>query len=268
MSNWAKALAWYQSQIGFREGPNNANPYAAEVRARVQWEVPGWWANTPYCGIFVMAGHLVGGGTIPGTGVRSEYCPTAVNNWKAAGRWGEYPRVGAWVYFRNGRGVWYHVGVVESFDDTHITTIEANTFADGSSGSGNGVYRKRHRRRDAYVGGYGYPAYVSSPQPEPVQQLLEDDDMGFLVQYSHGPDQPVGLWFLLSNDLTTKTHVKDEATLNNLKASGVKVVPMSKEQLDNAVWGGMDGFTSGEDVAAASSNPRIEQILRAAGLLA
>lgn len=162
MSSWDTALAWYRSQIGFREGPNNANPYAAEVRNRVTWDVPGWWANTPYCGIFVMAGHLIGGGTIPGTGVRSEYCPTAVNNWKAKGQWGEYPRVGAWVYFRNSRGVWYHVGVVESFDATHIVTIEANTFADGSSGSGNGVYRKRHRRRDAYVGGYGYPDYSAA----------------------------------------------------------------------------------------------------------
>ncbi|MER6066294.1 peptidoglycan-binding domain-containing protein [Streptomyces sp. NPDC001792] len=74
-----------------------------------------------------------------------------------------------------------HTGLVYDYDDDpdgFIYTIEGNTNADGSP-EGDGVYEKKHRRKDAYVFGYGYPAFAESiksadpawkdkaPKPEP-----------------------------------------------------------------------------------------------------
>jgi hypothetical protein len=82
------------------------------------------------------------------------YTGTSIAGWKAQGRWGDTPRVGAQVFFGNN----VHTGLVGSFDATNIYTIEGNTNVTGSP-EGDGVYQKTHRRTDPYVTGYGYPAY-------------------------------------------------------------------------------------------------------------
>ncbi|MBO0918838.1 CHAP domain-containing protein [Streptomyces laculatispora] len=87
-------------------------------------------------------------------------CATATSWWKQQGRWSDYPAVGAQVMFGPGGGS--HTGIVIAYDATTITTIEGNTNTSGSA-EGDGVYRKVRQRRDAYVYGYGYPAYPAYP---------------------------------------------------------------------------------------------------------
>ncbi|WP_102922565.1 CHAP domain-containing protein [Streptomyces noursei] len=82
-------------------------------------------------------------------------CTAGVQWFKSRDRFSPYPAVGAVVYFGPGGGS--HVGIVERYDDTYIYTIEGNANA---STEGDGVYKKKRFRHDAYVHGYGYPPYV------------------------------------------------------------------------------------------------------------
>ena len=89
-----------------------------------------------------------------------------------------------------------------------------------------------------------YQATATPTEPPPPPNPLADpteDDMAFLTEYSYGPNDPAGIVFALSSDLSTKTHVKDADTLQNLINAGYKVIPLSKAQVDNARWEGYDG---------------------------
>ena len=88
------------------------------------------------------------------------------------------------------------------------------------------------------------------PPPNPLADPTEETDMAFLAEYSYGPDQPAGVVFMMSSDLTTKVHVKDADTLQNLITQGYKVIPISKAQIDNAAWGGWDGQDKDADLPA------------------
>jgi len=139
-----------KSQVGYREGFsgghwNNIEKYAAQV--------PGLeWANGyAWCDVFVCWCLYTAG--LRGFPIAA-YTGTSIAGWKAQGRWGDTPRVGAQVFFGNNE----HTGLVGSFDAINIYTIEGNTNTSGSP-EGDGVYAKTHRRTDPYVYGYGYPAY-------------------------------------------------------------------------------------------------------------
>lgn len=77
--------------------------------------------------------------------------------YKNKGRTSAYPALGALVFFGPGAGS--HVGFVYAYDALYIYTIEGNTNTSGSA-QGDGVYRQKRVRKDSYVFGYGYPAYV------------------------------------------------------------------------------------------------------------
>jgi hypothetical protein len=87
-------------------------------------------------------------------------CETAVSWFKQRGRFSAYPAIGAQVFFGKNGGT--HTGLVYDYDDDpdgFIYTVEGNTNAGGSP-EGDGVYLKKHRRKDAYVFGYGYPVFA------------------------------------------------------------------------------------------------------------
>ncbi|MGW2580846.1 CHAP domain-containing protein [Streptomyces virginiae] len=84
-------------------------------------------------------------------------CWTAVQWWKKAGRWTEYPVLGGPFYM--GSSGQDHVGVVYAYDDTSIYTIEGNTNSGGSY-QGDGVYQRvRPRRGAGSPYGYGVPMF-------------------------------------------------------------------------------------------------------------
>lgn len=84
-------------------------------------------------------------------------CYTAVQWWKKAGRFTEYPVLGGPFYM--GSVGQDHVGVVTAYDENSIWTVEGNTSAGGSY-QGDGVYlRVRPRRGPGSPYGYGVPQY-------------------------------------------------------------------------------------------------------------
>jgi hypothetical protein len=91
---------------------------------------------------------------------RTASCATGVAWFKQRGRFSAYPARGAQVFFGKNGGT--HTGIVVDYDEDpngYIYTIEGNTNANGSP-EGDGVYKKKHLRKDAYVFGYGLPKYA------------------------------------------------------------------------------------------------------------
>lgn len=85
------------------------------------------------------------------------YCPTGVNQFKAAGKWSSTPEPGAAVFFTNGSRA-SHVGIVTEVTATKVKTIEGNT--SGASGvieNGGGVCCKTYSRTYSKIMGYGIP---------------------------------------------------------------------------------------------------------------
>jgi surface antigen len=155
-----QALAVARRELGTTEEPpgSNSTKYGRAYGVdRVYWcQIFVWW-------VLRQAG---GEDLLP----KSAYTPYVLDWFRARGRAGSEPRVGALVFFnwRDGSRPWplpQHVGLVEAVHaDGSITTIEGNTQPGnaGDQSNGGGVFRRR-RARTPYVVGYGYPAYASSP---------------------------------------------------------------------------------------------------------
>lgn len=78
-------------------------------------------------------------------------------------RLGNYPKVGACVFFKDKSGELCHIGIVESVSDDTITTIEGNV--------GKKVVRKSYKLNDNYINDYGYPFYEEEPEPpQPTEE--------------------------------------------------------------------------------------------------
>jgi hypothetical protein len=150
----SKVLALAEGEVGYHEGQanghwNNKEKYAAEV--------PGlaWADYQAWCATFVS--WLAYKGGVSELFPRTASCLTGVAWFKKAGRFSEYPAVGAQVFYGPGGGE--HTGIVVSYDADFIYTIEGNTNDNGSA-EGDGVYKKKRSRRDAHTYGYGYPKYA------------------------------------------------------------------------------------------------------------
>ena len=176
-NKFTKAL---QAEVGYREGRDNANKYAA-------WA--GHMNNQPWCATFLEGvSDKIGLRTLIPEGQAMASCDLMFQAYQKQDRWSEYPAVGAFFFLGksgsgsvvNGKRVdLYHVGYVYAYDADHIYTIEGNTNTDGSA-NGNGVYRRVRRRRDASVYCYAYPKYpegiisadpkwrAKNPKPKPT----------------------------------------------------------------------------------------------------
>ena len=88
------------------------------------------------------------------------------NYMKNAGWVGKTPKLGAVIYFQNSKGL-SHVGIVISYTDTTVTTVEGN--------AGKGSYfvaTNTYNRSSSYIYGYGYPCYEDvEPQPTPEYEV-------------------------------------------------------------------------------------------------
>lgn len=163
MHQVSDAVSVAKSQVGYQEGRkgndwDNNEKYAAML--------PGFatYQNQPWCAVFAQFVFWFVGVDVP-TGAKSASCAVSVAAYKKAKRWTEYPVTGAQVFYGPGGGE--HCGIVTSWDDTYVYTVEGNTNTNGSA-EGDGVYSKKRVRRDTYVYGYGIPYYSgkgSSPDP-------------------------------------------------------------------------------------------------------
>ena len=150
-----KIIEIAQRQIGYKEGPNNANKYGA------------WYGmdNQPWCAMFVCWCAMQAGvsdSIIP----KMAYVPNIVDWYKAKGLYRNKklysPRTGDIVFFGNSS----HVGLVESVSGNTVVTIEGNTSEHGDNPNGDGVYRRYHGIADGWIMGYACPAYEEEAKME------------------------------------------------------------------------------------------------------
>lgn len=158
-------------EVGYHEGYsngswNNDQKYSDETPG-LEWSDWQAWCATfvSWCAMKAGAADLY---------PRTASCFTAVDWFKQRGRFSEYPAVGAQVFYGSGGGT--HTGLVVDFDATYIYTVEGNTNTNGSA-QGDGVYRQKRARRDAFVYGYGYPKFeggIRSADPSYASQKPSD----------------------------------------------------------------------------------------------
>ncbi|MFI7096424.1 CHAP domain-containing protein [Streptomyces lydicus] len=152
--NAAEIIAIAEGEIGYHEGRsgghwNNNQKYSPAVPG-LEWSNYQAWCATfvSWCAMKAGASDLY---------PRTASCLTAVSWHRQKGRFSQYPAVGAQIFFGPGGGS--HTGIVTSYDDTYVYTVEGNTNSDGGA-EGDGVYAKKRLRRDSYVYGYGYPRFA------------------------------------------------------------------------------------------------------------
>jgi hypothetical protein len=161
-------IAAAKGQVGYRESFSGGHWTNGEKFAA---QVPGMaWVSDegqPWCAVFncwldVKAG-LKPNVDFPLTAS----CDVAGTWFRTNKRWSAYPAVGAWVFFGTDSDL-SHTGRVIAFDADYITTVEGNTNTSGSR-EGDGVYLKKHGRRETRVIGYGYPKFpegIDSADPK------------------------------------------------------------------------------------------------------
>jgi GH25 family lysozyme M1 (1,4-beta-N-acetylmuramidase) len=170
----ARVIALARLEVGTHEGRSGGHWNNIQKYAKIAGHANGF----AWCATFVYAmAKLAGAASLfPNTAG----CDQGADWFKKAGRWSEYPAVGAQVFFGVPRDL-SHTGIVIDFNEETITTIEGNTNTSGSR-EGDGVYLKTHLRREARVVGYGYPKYAggivsadpawAKPAPKPAPPVL------------------------------------------------------------------------------------------------
>lgn len=141
-----------KAEVGYREGPRNANKYGK------------WYGmdGQPYCamGLSWVAAQVGASGQIGG---KWAYCPYWAAWWREHGQWSTTPLIGGVAFFdwsgKRQAGREAHVGTVTAVGPSSITTVEFNTVAGtGNQSDGGGVYVRS--RGLGTVVGYGLPVWA------------------------------------------------------------------------------------------------------------
>lgn len=138
-NNSTDLIAWEKSYVGFKEGVNNANPFAA---------MAGFPNNQEWCDTFQSAARDQVGIRVP-SGANSNNCGASLAAFQKVGRSTFYPGVGFQVFYGNGGGG--HTGLVYRYDATYIYAIEGN--------ESDQVELTQRLRTDPYVFAYGVPFF-------------------------------------------------------------------------------------------------------------
>ena len=163
MATGADVVRIASAEVGYTEGRNNANKYAAEV---------GHANNQAWCGTFTDA-MLKRAGQLGEPS--SVWTPSGLQAYRRLGRAIDRNgpvQPGDLVFFdwqggTGSNGV-DHVGIVTTVrQDGQVETIEGNTSPTnaGSQSNGGGVYRRVRPR--SVIAGFGRPAYTAAPTPRP-----------------------------------------------------------------------------------------------------
>lgn len=148
----AEARKWADQK--YKEGRNNDTVFG-------RWYPMNW---QPWCDMFVSyCAERTGNAAAVG---KFAYCPSHVEFFRNRGQWYSaqaQARVGDVVFFHNGDGVAYHVGIVlaDAEPGTSVKTVEGNTSsgAAGSQNNGDGVYYRTRPR--SMILGFGRPTFAT-----------------------------------------------------------------------------------------------------------
>lgn len=146
------------AELGYQEGPNNWNRYAAmpEITQLLGWSAQNaYWCNTFVNAIFIKAfGLKVGAEMIyQPIGGGSVLCRASADFFKAAGAWiprGRTPDPGD-VFFKLINGKIDHMGIVTRVTGGSVITVEGN--------SSDMVAERVYSVQDGSIAGYGRPRW-------------------------------------------------------------------------------------------------------------
>ncbi|MEV8056566.1 peptidoglycan-binding protein [Streptomyces antimycoticus] len=153
----AKVISIARGEVGTHEKREGGHWVNDSKYNRWFGRIPGYGQDGygyPWCAVFVA--WVADKAGVPSLYPKTAGCSTAVNWHKSKGRWSAYPAVGAQVFYGSGGGA--HTEIVYAYDATYVYTIGGNTNTNGSA-EGDGVYLRQRARRDAYLYGYGLPAF-------------------------------------------------------------------------------------------------------------
>ena len=161
-----KLLSYAMDQLGYREGPNNWNKYAAEPAMA---QLLGWNAqNQPWCNVFVNACFVACFGLEIGAamlyqpiGGGSALCRASADFFKAACAWierGRTPEPSDVIFFYRSGDI-NHMGIVSRVASGSVVTIEGN--------SSDSVAERCYSVNDTTIAGYGRPQWALAAE-EPV----------------------------------------------------------------------------------------------------
>lgn len=155
------------SQVGYREGENNYNKYAADLDPlKLTY---GNKQNAPWCGEFVLWVFWKCFGADDALKMLCSPKPTSIplcsagaKYFQSAGSWSGKPSVGDVIFFFVDGGI-NHTGIVTSVSGSMVTTVEGN--------SSDMVSRRTRRINDATIAGYGIPKWeiVENETPKPIE---------------------------------------------------------------------------------------------------
>lgn len=152
----SKLVQWALAQVGYREGDNNYNRYAAvkEIEQIYGWDPQ----NEPWCDIFVDVGFVACFGLKTGLamtyqtpGRASAACRWSANCYRANGAYFKTPEPGDQIFFLYDGGI-NHTGVVTGVQDGIVYTVEGN--------SSDMVARRSYALSSAVIDGYGRPNWA------------------------------------------------------------------------------------------------------------
>ena len=177
-----RLVAWVTAQIGTREGANNWNKYAEDLRLQ---QLYGWNAqNQPWCDLFTDAAFINCFGisaaaamTYQPIGAGSAACRYSAQFFKNAGAWYDTPEIGDVIFFFDS-GQINHQGVVVSVGNGLVATVEGN--------SSDMVARRSYSIGAGNIAGYGRPKWsvVADMDPDAAEDETPAD------QPADGPVAP------------------------------------------------------------------------------
>lgn len=140
-------LRFADSQVGYREGPNNDNIFGKTLGMNHE----AWCA-----GFISVIAKITGNSSAIPVGM---YTPTCAEWFKNHGNWGTTPKQGAigYVYYNSLGRIGHTFAVLRLNSDGTFTTVEGNS---NNTGGRQGIGVFRLRRRQLPKGSmYGYPKY-------------------------------------------------------------------------------------------------------------
>lgn len=162
-----KAVLTATAELGYREGPNNWNRYAAmpEITQLLGWSAQNaYWCNTFVNAVFIKAFGLKTGAAMiyQPIGGGSVLCSTSADFFKAAGAWiprGRTPDPGD-VFFKLINGKIDHMGIVTRVTGGSVFTVEGN--------SSDMVAERCYSVQDGSIAGYGRPRWALAAGAEDI----------------------------------------------------------------------------------------------------
>ncbi len=117
-------------------------------------------------------------------------CSEAMTYFKNGKSFYKKPEVGDQIFFtKDGGKTSYHTGIVISYDNNRVYTIEGNTSA-GKTIVDNGgeVCKKNYSINNSFIAGYGRPKWELVKNKEKKEDIIKVEEKNFLI---NGKDKPV-----------------------------------------------------------------------------